>query len=83
MRRKLRKFAPEVWDRWLTVMADCYAPAVNRNCEACVYKWDDAFCRPCLFCEIFLTCRECMPGVPHEEKVDRALERLENAGVFR
>jgi len=86
MESPLKKFTAQEWDWFLTIEADCLAPC--NSCLSCIYEMD---CMgACLFCKAYYCdCHGCMPHsefgcgeIKMWDKVDRAIERLEDAGVF-
>jgi len=92
MSEKLKKITAEEWDCWLTVHADCQAP--KNDCATCIYfEHDD--CKRCRVCDAFGDdCAECQGAltlaeaflacnrIDPVERIDRVIERLEDAGVF-
>jgi len=91
--RYLKVANPDEWDRWLSWKADVYAPNRglddnddNDDCKTNFYE--PGMCKSCLFCIAFDdNCRLCMGddaclGIHRNERIDRAIEKLEKAGVF-
>jgi hypothetical protein len=90
-KRFLKVATPDEWDRWLNTIADIHAPArMSAGLDYCLFcravgatsigdgnKWDCGRCMPGHFSG-YLPCA----GIPRREKVDRAIERLNRAGIF-
>jgi len=86
--RYLAVATPEEWDRWLSHMADFYASRID---SVCFYQSNKI---NCLFCEAFNNdCRLCAGAkyrhdiscmdISYEERIDRAIVKLNRARVFK
>lgn len=89
--KALREIPAATWDQWLTVTAECWAPA--NTCDVCIYGETAAcerFAEQCLFCDVFAgDCEACDPMDyqlckirDRGKRLDAGIDRLEEAGVF-
>jgi len=85
--RYLKVASPDEWDRWLSYMADFYAPGNLYIRKFSYYSMIGGKC--CWICLVFnANCRLCMGEamaclyIPRNERIDRAIEKLEKARVF-
>jgi len=91
--RYLKVASPKVWDEWLSYMADVYAPkSIEDNsiyffepieiydCPFCIAF--DGNCKQCMYRSFTVDISHCL-DIPRLEKIDRAIEKLEKAGVFK